>query len=123
MAQGTIQAVTGTAVELPEMPIDADWIIEGNPQARGTVLVQSQDQLLSSGLWSCTAGRFRWEFGWDEFVHVLEGEVIVSDCDGHQVTLTAGDTAHFPLGLSSEWYVPEFVKKAFTIRTPEPFVL
>jgi len=105
------------------MPIESDWILEGAPQARGIVLVQSQDKLLSSGLWSCTAGRFRWEFSWDEFVHILEGQVLITDADGSQITLAAGDTAHFPLGRSTEWHVPEFVRKAFTIRTTEPLIL
>ncbi len=118
-----MQSAAASSAELPDMPIEADWILEGAPQARGTVLVQSQDKLLSSGLWSCTAGRFRWEFRWDEFVHVLEGQVIITAADGCQITLAAGDTAHFPLGLSTEWHVPEFVRKAFTIRTAEPLIL
>jgi len=33
--------------ELPDMPIEPSWILEGNPRARGTVLVQSTDKLLS----------------------------------------------------------------------------
>ena len=63
-----------TPLELPPMPIDPAWIQEGTPTARGTVLTQSKDKLLSSGFWSCTAGKFKWVFSWDEFVHILEGE-------------------------------------------------
>jgi uncharacterized cupin superfamily protein len=86
-------------------------------------LVQSSDKLLSSGLWSCTTGKFRWEFGWDEFVHILEGRVTITEEGGTVHELGPGDTAHFPLGLVSHWHVHEDVRKAFTIRTPEPFVL
>ena len=37
--------------------------------------------------------------------------------------LGPGDTAHFPLGLVAHWHVPEYIRKAFTLWTPEPFVL
>ncbi|MFN0195662.1 MAG: cupin domain-containing protein [Planctomycetaceae bacterium] len=109
--------------EIPEMPINADWILEGKPQARGTVLLQSPDQKLSSGFWSCTAGRFNWIFSWDEFVHILEGEVSITQENGPTITLKAGDSAHFPCGAKTEWLVPKYVRKFFTLRTSEPFVL
>jgi len=73
--------------ELPPMPIDPAWIQEGTPPARGTVLTQSKDKLLSCGFWSCTAGKFKWVFSWDEFVHVLEGEVTIREEGGATHTL------------------------------------
>lgn len=115
-----VPRVTG---ELPDMPIEPSWILEGTPRARGKVLLQSDDQKVSSGLWECTAGRFQWTFGWDEFVHVLEGEVTISQEGGATVTLKPGDVAHFPLGLKTEWLVPRYVRKVFTVRTPEPLAL
>jgi len=110
-------------LELPPMPIDPAWIQEGTPTARGTVLTQSKDKLLSSGFWSCTAGKFKWVFSWDEFVYVLEGEVTIREEGGATHTLRAGDVAHFPRGLTTHWHVPKFVRKFFTLRTPEPFNL
>lgn len=123
MVTRSIQAAKASNAELPAMPIEPSWILEGSPEARGTVLVQSADKLVSSGLWSCTAGSFRWEFGWDEFVYVLEGEVTITEEDGKSYTLQPGDTAHFPLGLKTRWNVPKFVKKVFTLRTPQPLEL
>jgi uncharacterized cupin superfamily protein len=87
------------------------------------VLVQSADKLISSGLWECTAGEFRWTFGWDEFVYILEGEVTIREEGGATHTLRPGDFAHFPLGLTTHWHVPKYVKKVFTLRTPEPLVV
>jgi uncharacterized cupin superfamily protein len=109
--------------DLPEMPIEPSWILEGLPISHGAVLVQSADKKVSSGLWECSAGRFRWTFGWDEFVHVLEGEATIKPEGGPAITLRAGDTAHFPLGLQTEWLVPRHIRKAFTVRTAEPLVL
>jgi uncharacterized cupin superfamily protein len=38
-------------------------------------------------------------------------------------TLKVGDVAHFPRGLTTYWHVPKFVRKFFTLRTPEPLNL
>lgn len=114
------EAFQGT---LPPMPIDPNWIVAGKPEARGTVLVQSEDCTLSTGLWECTAGDFRWTFGWDEFVYILEGEVTIRDPSGQAITLQRGDIAHFPLGMTTQWHVPKYVRKVFTLRTPQPWHL
>jgi len=118
----SFQKVAADQGELPDMPIQADWIIEGLPVARGKVVVQSADQLISMGLWSCTAGRFHWTFNCDEFIQILEGEVTVTNESGKSIHLQVGDFAHFPCGLKTEWYVPRFVRKIFTLRTAEPLV-
>jgi uncharacterized protein len=106
------------ASPLPRMPITPDWIVEGKPDARGTILLQSADKRVSSGFWECTAGQFQWIFGWDEFIHVLEGEVTIREQDGPTHTLRAGDSAHFPLGLKTHWTVPRYVRKFFVLRSP-----
>lgn len=105
---------------LPDMPINPAWILDGAPRATGQIFLQSADRLLASGLWECTPGRFRWEFTWDEFVHILAGEVEITELPGTTYTLRAGDLAHFPLGLKTEWRVIQTVRKVFTIRNPQP---
>lgn len=105
---------------LPDMPIEPSWIKSGNPVARGTVLTQSGDKKISSGIWSCEPGQFEWTFTWDEFVYIFEGEVTIREEGGPTHTLKAGDMAHFPLGLKTHWDVKKKVRKFFTIRTPQP---
>ena len=102
-----------------------EWLKDvGDPVARGTVITQSDDKKVSSGLWSCQPGKFEWTFGWDEFVHVLEGEVeITEDGTDNTTTLRPGDMAHFPLGMKTHWHVKQTLKKFFVVRTPEPLVL
>ena len=124
MATLTIQHAPTSAGDLPAMPIEPSWITEGDPVARGTVVAQSEDKKVSSGLWSCEPGKFEWTFSWDEFVHVLEGEVeITEDGTDNTITLRPGDMAHFPLGMKTRWHVKQKVRKFFVIRTPEPFEL
>jgi len=124
MSTITIQAVSAPAGELPDMAIDTALIREGQPIARGAILTQSEDKKISSGLWTCEPGKFEWTFAWDEFIHVLEGEVeITEDGTDHLVALGPGDMAHFPIGMKTHWHVKQRVKKFFVLRTPEPLTL
>ena len=109
--------------ELPPMPIDAALITDGNPVARGTVLMQTADKKITAGIWTCEPGAFRWTYTWDEFFNVLEGAVTVITDDGSRHTLGPGDTAHFPSGLKTHWHIEQAVRKFFVLRTDEPFEL
>lgn len=123
MSTLTPRHVPASSERLPPMPLPPESILEGQPEAFGRILVQSDDKCVSSGQWECTPGRFTWEFVWDEFVHVHAGHVIVTTPDGGKVELRAGDFATFPRGLKTEWQVLERVHKTFTVRTPEPLVI
>ena len=70
---------SSTEVSLGSSPINADWILEGNPIARNRVISRSSDSLACTIIWDCTAGKFNWVYDIDETVHILEGSVIVSD--------------------------------------------
>ena len=71
-------------------------------------------------IWDCTAGKFRWYFGVDETVHILEGEVTVSDDGGNTRTLRAGDIGFFPAGTWMTWRVEKYVRKVAFLRHPLP---
>ncbi len=123
MSALAIQSATLPQGDFGPFPIDPAWIIEGTPTARGNVFLQSADKKISYGGWECTAGKFQWVFGWDEFVHIQEGEATIQEEGGKTVTLRRGDLAHFPKGMKTVWTVPNFVRKVFTLRTDEPLVM
>jgi len=109
------------AVKLGDAPIPATLITEGNPLARIWIAAQSDDQKVTQGVWDCSAGKFNWDYKWDEFVMVLEGEATITTRDGGEAfTMRAGDFVNFPIGLKVEWHVPQYIKKTFVLRTPEP---
>ena len=66
-------------IDLNPNPIHPDWVIEGKPQARAKCLAQSADSTTSVMAWSCTPGRFEWYYAVDETVHIIAGEVFVTD--------------------------------------------
>jgi len=110
-------------VELEAAPIPPEWIIEGTPQARSKRLAQSADGTSMIMAWSCTAGRFNWHYAVDETVHVIAGEVIVTDENGRTHRIGPGDMVFFPAGSRSVWHVPHQVRKLAVCRhaMPRPF--
>lgn len=119
----TAKTNSKSAVKLTDFPIPANQITAGKPVAKIWINAQSADLKVTQGVWDCTAGKFNWDFTWDEFVMVLEGEVTITPDGERSFTLRRGDFAHFPLGLKTKWHVPKYVKKTFVIRTPEPLKL
>lgn len=111
------------AVELAPAPIPASWILAGTPEARSRQLARSQDGASSVMAWSCTAGRFNWHYSVDETVHIVSGEVFVTDHTGEERRLRPGDSAFFPCGSHSVWRVPVEVRKVAVCRQamPRPF--
>ena len=101
-------------------PIKPEWVLTGDPQARVANHSQGDDQCASTCIWDCTAGSFRWYFGWDETVFILEGEVHVTSEEGIQRILRAGDVGYFKAGTWATWSVDSYVKKVAFMRRPFP---
>src|SRR5512146_2218692 len=99
-------------------PIPQAWILEGSPVARNKLLAGSSDQLASTYMWDCTAGRFNWFYDTDEVIHVLEGSVIIEDSAGVRRRLQSGDTFLFPAGSRYHWTVPNYIRKIAFLHSP-----
>ncbi len=59
----------------------------------------------------------------DETLHIISGEVFVTDHKGAVYRLGPGDMAFFPAGTRSVWHVPHEVRKLAVCRhsMPRPF--
>ncbi len=99
-------------------PIPQSWILEGNPVARNKLLAGSSDQLASTYMWDCTAGRFNWFYDRDEVIHVLEGSVVIEDAAGVRRRLQAGETYLFPAGSRYHWTVTGYIRKIAFLHSP-----
>lgn len=113
-------AASSDHLALKAAPINPEWIIRGTPLARIGEHSQSTDEAGLTAVWDCTAGEFRWFFGWDETVVIQEGEVHVTAEDGTQRILKAGDIAYFRQGTWSTWRVDNYVRKVAFLRKPFP---
>lgn len=107
-------------VELADAPIPESWILSGTPRARNGALAMSADGWASCVVWECTAGSFRWRFGWEETVVILEGAVRVISETGEVRVLSPGDVAYFGPNTTAEWQIDEYVKKIAFSRAHVP---
>jgi hypothetical protein len=110
-------------MELEPSSFPREWVLEGNPQARAKEIARSDDASMRLIVWSCTQGRFRWQYSVDETVQILSGEVIVTDHNGEECRLGPGDSAFFPAGTTSVWHVTEPVRKVAVCRARLPRVV
>lgn len=116
-------AASSNALPMEPRPINPDWVTAGNPVARAALHSRPADTYATMAVWDCTAGQFRWFFGWDEMVVILEGEVHVTAEDGSSRLLTTGDMAYFKAGTWATWRIDRYVKKAAVMRKPFPLPL
>ncbi|HUC48890.1 MAG TPA: cupin domain-containing protein [Xanthobacteraceae bacterium] len=107
-------------VELDPAPIPPDWVIEGNPQACSKRLATSADGTSTVMAWSCTAGRFKWYYTVDETIHLISGEVFVTDENDNVRRVGPGDMVFFPAGAVSTWHIPDHVRKLAVCRHSMP---
>ena len=103
---------------LTSSPIPRGWVLEGEPVARKKRLAISSDRLASAMMWDCTAGRFNWFYDEDEFIHVLEGSVIIQDAAGARRRLQPGDTFLFAAGSRYHWTVADYIRKIAFLYPP-----
>lgn len=118
-APDRIVATVPDAALLAPAPIDPAWVREGNPVARASLLCASGDGMAATFQWDCTAGTFDWYFAGDETVHILEGEVFVTDGQMER-RLGPGSLALFRGGTWARWHVPVYVRKIAFLREPVP---
>jgi len=116
------QAVVAAEVlsaSLAPWPLDPAQIVDGDPQASGTVLWKSDDSTLAVGIWACTPGSFEWTHT-DEMAVVVEGRATVEREGEGPVELAPGVAVFFPEGLTTRWTVHEPLRKAFHLHSSEP---
>ena len=116
-------AASSATMEMKSSPIDPAWVISGAPEARIAEHSHSADKAAMTALWDCTAGTFRWYFGWDETVMILKGEVRVTDENGAVRVLKAGDIAYFAGNTWATWQIDTYVRKIAFLRRPFPMPL
>jgi uncharacterized cupin superfamily protein len=122
MLQASHHVVTANpaTVELSPSPFPSEWVREGCPQAQATAIARSRDGAMTVIAWSCTKGRFRWQYQVDEMAHILSGEVFITDQSGTERRLGPGDTVFFSAGSWSDWHVTQDVRKVAVCHVAVP---
>ena len=77
-------------------------------------VTNSSDQPTYSGLWRCDPMTFDYEFPGDEYIHVLDGSLLV-ETESESYELNQGDVVLFNKGIKSVWTIKSSFKKFFVI--------
>lgn len=117
----SVVAVDPRRVELQPAPIPTDWILAGDPVAESAEVARSEDGTCVTCVWATTPGAFRWRFGVDEIVQIIDGELFISDDLGQpERRLGPGDAAVFPAGTTQVWRVTQPLRKVAVCRHALP---
>ena len=114
--------VAKTTGALKPAPINAEWIVSGQPTARAALLSHSQDRTALTVVWDCTAGEFNWFYDTEEIIHVLEGSATLH-FNGIVEKISTGSVVVFPAGSQARWVVDGYIRKLAVFRqvVPTPF--
>ena len=93
----------------------SDRIISGSPQFR-TWNIDEAEGWLYTGIWEATPGKWRIVYDEWEFCHILSGISIVTEDDGAEHLLKAGDSFILRPGFNGTWEVIEKTVKEYVIR-------
>ncbi len=94
---------------------DAAKIVSGDPLQSVANLFASADGRFNCGEWTGAVGCWRVQFTENEFCHLLEGVVIVTDESGHAQRFQAGDAFVMPAGFVGTWETVEPARKFYAV--------
>ena len=92
-----------------------DRLLTGNPKR--TTWNHYESNGVSSGIWECEPGSWRIAFDTDkdEFFHVMEGQIRITDEAGHFKEFGPGQACIIPGGFTGMFEVLIHVKKHYVI--------
>ena len=76
----------------------------------------SPDETMIAGWWEATPGTYYAEYASWEFIHLIEGKVIITQDGEEPVEVGPGDAFVFEADFKGHWEIVEPVKKHFTIK-------
>jgi len=94
---------------------DAAKLISGDPVFSTWNFEEVGDSRFS-GIWESTPGKWRVQYDEWEFCHILKGHSILTDEDGNEHVLKAGDSFVIRPGFSGTWEVVETTAKEYVIQ-------
>lgn len=89
---------------------------EGAPTMKTWIEYQSDDETLISGWWEATPGVYHAEYAAWEFVHMIEGRIIITPDGGESNEVGPGDAFVVEKGFQGTWKIEETALKHFVIK-------
>lgn len=93
----------------------AELVLAGDPVHTTWSLEEADD--IYSGLWQATPGKWKVSYSEWEYVYIHEGHSVLTDANGVETHLKAGDSFIIRPGYEGTWEVIETTLKDYVIRT------
>jgi uncharacterized protein len=118
-AMPSIIPISPHVVGEPRTPIAAERLVHGQPTQAVDNAYSSADQAFHCGVWEGDVGAWRVRYTEHELCHMLAGKVRMTDNDGRETVVTAGDSFVIPAGFEGIWEVLEPARKLYAVYEPE----
>lgn len=115
MSGVSIRTFEASAVTAEEYFLPAEKLISGNPRQQVWNHYSDPSEKFFAGLWRSEVGKWRISYTEEEYCQILEGTSIITDSEGHAVTVCAGDNLIVPRGFVGTWEVVNPTKKIYVI--------
>ena len=96
--------------------LDGWTIQDGKPEMKTWILNTSNDGSMISGYQEATPGTYYAVYSEYEFLHVLEGKVIITPDGCENLILVAGDTFVVEADFKGTWEIIQTIRKYFDIK-------
>jgi uncharacterized cupin superfamily protein len=90
--------------------------VSGKPTMKTWIVSTSSDGAMISGVWEATQGTYHASYAKNEFVHLLEGEIIITPDKGEPMEVGPGDAFVVEAGFEGTWQIKKPVRKHFAIQ-------
>ena len=102
--------------DIEEGPVAPEKLLAGTPKQKTENCFTSADGRFFTGYWSSTPGKWRVDYtGEEEFCHLLEGEVVLTDEGGAESRFVAGDRFTIAEGFKGSWETVKPCRKLYVI--------
>ena len=105
----------GLVVTDPETESDEGISTEGTINSSSHLFFEGK---ISAYVFDVDPGKVRIDgLPYDEYIHILEGRLILTPDDGEEVEYKKGDSLILPEGYTGYWYMPEKYREFVIINT------
>ncbi|MFK7700544.1 cupin domain-containing protein [Pseudomonas caspiana] len=100
----------------PAAAPEASILIGPTPQCRSHTTYEDPNSSLRIGVWDSTPyARGGRPHKVHELMHLIEGQVTLTDADGTALTVNTGETVFVPQGASCAWQSDVYVRKYYVV--------
>ncbi|WP_420546908.1 cupin domain-containing protein [Curvivirga sp.] len=94
---------------------DAEKVISGKPDQTIRNYYTDPTGKFSAGIWTGEVGKMKISYTEEEFCTLLVGKVKLTNADGEETLIDAGDSFVIPAGFEGTWETIENAQKIYVI--------